>query len=171
MHGKVSYLRISPRPEKLPQNGWYRRAAHKSGHSALARTIEGHVPQCADVPLKKGTPISSRNFRNRVLLPIQQKLNQEFRKQGKPELNAPLSFQVLRRSQATRNQRRLKDVQAHLGHRSIVTTANIYAQEIPASVKEIVATDESEVLTASKTVESIGPKLAPKKVPRKTVSA
>jgi len=92
------------------------------------------------------------------------------RKQGKPELNAPLSFQVLRRSQATRNQRRLKDVQAHLGHRSIVTTANIYAQEIPASVKEMVAADEAEVLTAKKTGESIGPKLAPSRMKGKTVS-
>lgn len=122
-------------------------------------------------PSKKGTPISSRNFRNRVLLPIQEKLNQELRRKGKPELNAPLSFQVLRRSQATRNQRRLKDVQSHLGHRSIVTTANIYAQEIPASVKEMVAADEAEVLTAKKSGESIGPKLAPKKMRSKTVSA
>jgi hypothetical protein len=37
-----------------------------------------------------------------------------------------------------------------------VTTANIYAREIPASVKEMVATDEVEVLTAKKTGESIG---------------
>ena len=120
-------------------------------------------PNALMFPSKKGTPISSRNFRNRVLLPIQQKLKQELRKQGKPELNAPLSFQVLRRSQATRNQRRLKDVQAHLGHRSILTTANIYAQEIPASVKEMVAADEAEIRNSNQTGESIGPKLAPKR--------
>src|SRR5215469_13007803 len=115
-------------------------------------------PNALIFPSKKGTPISSRNFRNRVLLPIQQKVNQELRRQGKPELNAPLSFQVLRRSQATRNQRRLKDVQAHLGHRSILTTANIYAQEIPASVKEMVAADEAEIRNSNQTGESIGPK-------------
>jgi len=68
-------------------------------------------PNALIFPSKKGTPISSRNFRNRVLLPIQQKLNQKLREQGKPGLNAPLSFQVLRRSQATRNQRRLMRVE------------------------------------------------------------
>lgn len=60
---------------------------------------------------------------------------------------------MLRRSQATRNQRRLKDVQSHLGHRSILTTANIYAQEIPASVKEMVAADEAEIWNAKKSWE------------------
>jgi site-specific recombinase XerC len=72
-------------------------------------------PHALMFPSKKGTPISSRNFRNRVLLPIQQKLNQELCKQGKAELNAPLSFQVLRRSQAMRNQRRLKMCRSTLG--------------------------------------------------------
>ena len=51
-----------------------------------------------------------------------------------------------------------------------MTTANIYAQEILASVKEMVAADESEILAARKTGESIGPKLAPKRVLRKIVS-
>ena len=84
----------------------------------------------------KGTPISSHNFRNRVLVPLQEKLG----------LTVPLTFQVLRRSHATRNQLRLKDVQSHLGHKSITTTANVYAQAVPASVREMVATDEADVL-------------------------
>jgi len=84
----------------------------------------------------KGTPISSHNFRNRVLAPLQEKLG----------LTVPLTFQVLRRSHATRNQLRLKDVQSHLGHKSITTTANVYAQAVPASVREMVATDEADVL-------------------------
>ena len=44
-------------------------------------------PNALMFPSKKGTPISSRNFRNRVLLPIQQRLNQELRKHGNPELS------------------------------------------------------------------------------------
>jgi integrase len=70
-----------------------------------------------------------------VLVPLQEKLG----------LTVPLTFQVLRRSHATRNQLRLKDVQSHLGHKkSITTTANVYAQAVPASVREMVATDEAE---------------------------
>ena len=58
----------------------------------------------------KGTPISAHNFRNRVLVPLREKL----------KLEVPLTFQVLRRSHATRNQGTPKDAQAHLGHKSIV---------------------------------------------------
>lgn len=53
----------------------------------------------------------------------------------KLELTVPLTLQVLRRSHATRNQKTPKDAQSHLGRRSIVTTMNVYAQEIPASVE------------------------------------
>jgi integrase len=86
-------------------------------------------------PSEKGTPISAHNYRNRVLVPLAEKLG----------LTVPLTFQVLRRSHATRNQKTPKDAQAHLGHRSIVTTMNIYAQEIPASVKRMVARDERQL--------------------------
>ena len=55
---------------------------------------------------------------------------------------------MLRRSHATRNQKRAKDAQMHLGHRSIVTTMNVYAQEIPESVKQMVEEDEALVLKA-----------------------
>lgn len=94
-------------------------------------------PDALMFPNKKGKPISSHNFRNRVLVPLQEKL----------DLSVPLTFQVLRRSHATRNQSRLKDVQSHLGHKSITTTGDIYVQEIPASVREMVASDEAEVLS------------------------
>ncbi len=93
-------------------------------------------PQALMFASANGTPISSHNFRNRVLVPLQEKLG----------LTTPLTFQVLRRSHATRNQLRLKDVQSHLGHKSITTTANVYAQAVPASVREMVATDEADVL-------------------------
>jgi integrase len=86
--------------------------------------------------LPADTPISTHNYRNRVLVPLAEKL----------ELTVPLTFQVLRRSHATRNQRTPKDTQAHLGHRSIVTTMNVYTQEIPASVMRVVERDERQTL-------------------------
>ena len=101
---------------------------------------------------KNGTPISIHNYRNRVLVPLAKKL----------ELVVPLTFQVLRRSHATRNQKRAKDAQMHLGHHSIVTTMNIYAQEIPESVKQMVEQDEALVLKAKpeqKTRKPAGTKL------------
>jgi integrase len=80
--------------------------------------------------------MSSHNVRNRILVPIREKLG----------LTVALTFQVLRRSHATRNQASPKVVQGHLGHASIVTTLGIYAQGIPASVKAMVEADESTVL-------------------------
>jgi integrase len=102
-------------------------------------------PAALMFPNQKGKPISSHNFRNRVLVPLQQKLG----------IEVPLTFQVLRRSHATRNQLRLKDVQSHLGHKSIKTTGDIYVQEIPASVREMVASDEADVLGISHSRNSI----------------
>ena len=77
--------------------------------------------------------MSAHNFHNRILRPLRTKLG----------LDVPLTFQVLRRSHATRNQRTPKDAQAHLGHRSIVTTMDVYA---PASVRQMVEEDEAAVL-------------------------
>jgi hypothetical protein len=68
----------------------------------------------------------------------------------KLELAVPLTLQVLRRSHATRNQKRAKDAKMHLGHHSIVTTMNIYTQEIPESVKQMVEEDEALVLRRSR---------------------
>ena len=75
-----------------------------------------------------------------MLVPLQKKL----------ELTVPLTFQVLRRSHATRNQKTPKDAQSHLGHKSIVTTMDIYAQEIPASVKRMVERDEADIFAGMK---------------------
>ena len=80
--------------------------------------------------------MSADNFRKRVLVPLEEKLG----------LSAPLTFQVLRRSHATRTQKNPKDAQAHLGHRNIVTTLGTYVQVIPDSVKKMVQEDEAEVL-------------------------
>ncbi len=44
-----------------------------------------------------------------------------------------------------------KDAQSHLGHESIVTTMDVYAQEIPQSVKRMVQRDEEDIFAAMKT--------------------
>jgi site-specific recombinase XerD len=60
-----------------------------------------------------------------------------------------LTFQVLRRSFATRNQKRasMKDVQEHLRHARIETTGNVCVQAIPESVRSMVEADITDVLT------------------------
>jgi integrase len=107
-------------------------------------------------PSDKGTPISAHNFRNRVLVPLREKLR----------LSVPLTFQVLRRSHATRNQATPKDAQAHLGHKSIVTTMDVYSVEIPDSVRQMVTRDEEKVLGNSPGNSLIAPKLRPTRKPQ-----
>ena len=94
-----------------------------------------------------GTPMSAHNFSNRVLVPLRDKL----------KLPA-LTFQVLRRSHATRNQATPLGAQAHLGHANITTTLGIYAQAIPASVKAMVERDEAAILSAR---ERVAPEMHP----------
>jgi integrase len=85
---------------------------------------------------KKRNPLIADNFRKRVLAKVQKEL----------ELGVPLTFQVLRRSHATRNQKTPKDAQAHLGHKTLSMTLGTYAQVIPDSVREMVERDEREAL-------------------------
>ena len=63
-------------------------------------------------------------------------------------ITVPVTFQVLRRSCTTRNQKNgsLKDVQVHMGHGSIETTGNVYMMEIPDSVAQMVALDVTDVM-------------------------
>jgi len=58
--------------------------------------------------LNAGVPFTSRNWLERNLQPVGKHLG----------IRTPLTFQVLRRSFATHNQKQLKNVQAHLGHQS-----------------------------------------------------
>jgi integrase len=74
---------------------------------------------------KSGVPFTSRNWLERNLQPVGRNLG----------ISTPLTFQVLRRSFATHNQKQLKDVQAHLGHESSGTTADLYVVEIPDEVR------------------------------------
>jgi integrase len=63
-------------------------------------------------------------------------------------ITVPMTFQVLRRSCATRNQKHgsLKDVQSHLRHGNIGTTGDVYMMEIPDSVAKMVELDVADVL-------------------------
>lgn len=74
---------------------------------------------------KAGVPLTSRNWLKRNLQPVGRNLG----------IKTPLTFQVLRRSFATHNQKHLKNVQAHLGHESTGTTADLYVVEIPEEVR------------------------------------
>jgi integrase len=59
-----------------------------------------------------------------------------------------VTFQVLRRSCATRNQKHgsMKDVQSHLRHARIETTGNVYMQPVAASVQQMVEADITDIL-------------------------
>jgi integrase len=99
-------------------------------------------PQSEDAlmfPSGAGTPLSARNFFQRHIYPIAKSLGIN------PHL---VTFQVLRRSCATRNQRHgsMKDVQSHLRHARIETTGNIYMQPIAESVRHMVEADIADVL-------------------------
>jgi len=87
-----------------------------------------------------GTAMSASNVRNRILEPLREKLR----------LPVPHTFQVLRRSFATRQQEHLKSVQSHLGHASPTTTAGIYAQAIDAKVRQMVGRDEGQILSSAR---------------------
>ena len=80
-------------------------------------------------PNTRGGFLDTKNYRNRVLMPLAEKL-------GVPKVN----FQILRRTMATQAQSMgsVKDIQAHLRHAKADTTANEYMQELPESVKTMV---------------------------------
>ena len=62
------------------------------------------------------------------------------------DIDVPVTFQVLRRSFATRHRNELKDAGAVLGHANYATTtANIYAQSVDEDVRAMVQQDEREM--------------------------
>jgi len=100
------------------------------------KVCRGNFPDDLMFPSKKGNPLIADNFRKRVLAPLEKDL----------KLGVPLTFQVLRRSHATRNQKDPKSVQGHLGHKTLTMSLGVYAQEIPEGVREMVERDERETL-------------------------
>ena len=91
-------------------------------------------------PTKNGTPLLKENFIRRRLKPAAIKAGCEF-----------VNFQVLRRTFATLAHdagASLKDVQAQLRHAHATTTADVYTQAIPESVRQAVDAFTSLVLGA-----------------------
>jgi integrase len=102
-------------------------------------------PKAFMFPNADGGVLDPGNYRNRVLKPLAEAL--DFPK---------LTFQVLRRTMATRAQNlgSVKDIQAHLRHSRADTTANEYMQELPESVQQMVGT-VYEMLMAGKASERV----------------
>ena len=97
-------------------------------------------------PNADGGFLDPANFRSRILKPLRQAL----------EL-PKLTFQVLRRTMATRAQNlgSVKDIQSHLRHSRADTTANEYMQELPESVQQMVGTVYA-MLTSTATEQQAG---------------
>ena len=91
---------------------------------------------------KRQVPMRPRNFLQDTMKPLAVKLGID------PRL---ITFQVLRRTFGTTMQKHgtMKDVQAHLRHASITTTADIYVQQIPESVRAAVNATTWEILGVS----------------------
>ncbi|MGA2978039.1 MAG: tyrosine-type recombinase/integrase [Terriglobales bacterium] len=69
---------------------------------------------------------------------------------------AAVNFQILRRTFATNAQGgNLKDVQTHLRHSTVGTTANVYVQAIPESVRKLVNSVADDVMSAKPITEQI----------------
>jgi integrase len=68
----------------------------------------------------------------------------------------PVNFQILRRTFATNAQGgNLKDVQTHLRHSTVGTTANVYVQAIPESVRKLVNAVADDVMSAKPISERV----------------
>ena len=111
------------------------------------RILEEYLAETPDAPSNSllfpgrgGSPLWPGTWLQNRIQPIAKSLG----------ITAPVTFQVLRRTCVTRNQKHgsLKDIQAHAGHASIATTRNIYMQEIPESVMEMIRLDKMDVLGA-----------------------
>jgi integrase len=91
-------------------------------------------------PSRDGTPIRPENWLHPRVHPIAKRA-------GIPAIN----FQILRRTFATNAQGgNLKDVQTHLRHSAVGTTANVYVQAIPESVRRLVNAVADDVMSAHK---------------------
>lgn len=112
-------------------------------------------PDALMFPTANGTPLEARNFLRDCVKPIVARINAQLEKRNRPAIAGPITFQVLRRSAATRNQKHgtMKDVQQLMRHSSIETTAEVYMQPIPESVKQMVEMDLAEVMGQQQLLE------------------
>jgi integrase len=102
--------------------------------------LEDQVPETHLLRLMKKTPMRPENWLRRQIRPIATRLT----------IDVPVNFQVLRRTFATNAQSygNMKDVQAHLRHSNIATTADVYTQPVPESVRKLVNAVAQDVMTA-----------------------
>jgi integrase len=101
-------------------------------------------------PSKFGHCIRPENWLNRRVHPIAKKLG-----------IGAVNFQILRRTFATNAQGgNLKDVQTHLRHSTVGTTANVYVQAIPESVRKLVNAVADSVMTSEKPKIGVSTKLS-----------
>jgi integrase len=96
-------------------------------------------------PSKAGRCIRPENWLHRRVHPIAKALG-----------ITAVNFQILRRTFATNAQGgNLKDVQAHLRHSTVGTTANVYVQAIPESVRKLVNAVADDVMSAKPVTERV----------------
>jgi len=102
---------------------------------------------------REGTPLSANNFRNRILKRAGESVRKKLEEQGETVPSGfleGLTHQALRRSCATHMQHlgSVKDIQAHLRHARPNVTADVYMQEIPASVRAAVESLDQKLSSA-----------------------
>lgn len=106
-------------------------------------TQQDKRPEAFLFATRKGTPLSANNFLKRQLKGAGENVRKKLEEQGATLPSGfleGLTHQALRRSCATHMQHlgSLKDIQAHLRHARPNVTAEVYMQEIPASVRAAV---------------------------------
>lgn len=106
------------------------------------------MTRCGDAGSARVTGYSEANFLRDCVRPIVSRVNALLEKRNRPPIAGPITFQVLRRSAATRNQKHgtMKDVQQLMRNSSIETTAEVYMQPIPESFKQMIETDLAGVM-------------------------
>jgi integrase len=133
----------------LRSKGWIERYSGQAPTGAQ----EDHRPEVFMFPSRRGTPLNPNNFLRRVLKKAAARTVSEMRKNG-VELPdgflAGMNHQALRRTCATHMQHlgSVKDIQAHLRHARPNITAEVYMQEIPASVRAAVELLDRELTQA-----------------------
>jgi site-specific recombinase XerC len=133
-----------------------------TGLAAWKQQVPDSSPDTFIFPNQDGGFLDTDNYRKRVLHKLARNL-------GLPKL----TFQVIRRTIATLAQKKgiVKDVQGMLRHSRTATTADVYMQEIPASVQATVNSIHRELRAKAKPSASDEKKSAPKRGRRAAIPA
>ena len=134
-----------------------------AGLAGWRQQSPGSSPDAFIFPNQDGGFLDTDNYRKRVLHKLAKDL-------GLPKL----TFQVIRRTIATLAQKKgtVKDVQGVLRHSRTATTADVYMQEIPASVQATVNSIHRELKTKVKSLAGEGAESSvAKRVTRTSITA